>query len=135
METKINLAKFNIQDKISVFTQALKQAIVLEYFKNIFLLFSFSVVAQKYDTGTSDSYIIVGNSALVKCEIPSFVADFVSISSWVDNQNNEYYPSDSLGTYNSVNEKMILRWDTQVCSSLKKMNQRLGSQFTLKGHK
>ena len=55
------------------------------------------MVAQKYDTGTSDSYIIVGNSALVKCEIPSFVADFVSISSWVDNKNNEYYPSDSLG--------------------------------------
>ena len=41
----------------------------------------------------------MGNSALVKCEIPSFVADFVSISSWVDNQRNEYYPSDSLGSY------------------------------------
>ena len=66
---------------------------------NRFLPSSFSVVAQKYDTGTSDSYIIVGNSALVKCEIPSFVADFVSISSWVDNQRNEYYPSDSLGSY------------------------------------
>ena len=70
---------------------------VLTKFFRFFVFSSFSVVAQKYDTGASDSYIIVGNSALVKCEIPSFVADFVSISSWVDNKNNEYYPSDSLG--------------------------------------
>ena len=35
--------------------------------------------------------MIVGNSALMKCEIPSFVADFVSVESWKDNENNEYF--------------------------------------------
>ena len=35
--------------------------------------------------------MIVGNSALVKCEIPSFVADFVSVESWKDNEGNEYF--------------------------------------------
>ena len=65
---------------------------------SVLLLFKFfTVVAQKYETGTSDSYIIVGNSALVKCEVPSFVTDFITLMSWVDNSNNEYYPSESLG--------------------------------------
>ena len=35
--------------------------------------------------------MIVGNAALLKCEIPSFVADFVTIDSWIDNENNEYF--------------------------------------------
>ena len=35
--------------------------------------------------------MIVGNAALVKCEIPSFVADFVQVESWVDNDANHYY--------------------------------------------
>ena len=33
----------------------------------------------------------MGNSALLKCEIPSFVADFVTLDSWTDNQGNEYF--------------------------------------------
>ena len=34
--------------------------------------------------------IIVGNNALIKCLIPSFVADFVSIQAWVDSEGNEF---------------------------------------------
>ena len=30
---------------------------------------------------------------MVKCDIPSFVSDFVSVVSWVDNDNVEYFPS------------------------------------------
>ena len=37
--------------------------------------------------------MIVGNSALIKCEIPSFVADFVSVVSWVENNGLEYFPN------------------------------------------
>ena len=51
------------------------------------------MVAQAYTMGTSDAYVIVGNSALLKCEIPSFVADFVSVVSWVDSDNSEYFSS------------------------------------------
>ena len=39
-------------------------------------------------------HVIIGNSALVKCEIPSFVADFVNVISWTDNQGTEFFPSD-----------------------------------------
>ena len=46
-----------------------------------------------YETDADREYVILGNTALVKCEIPSFVADFVSIESWRDNQNNEYFSS------------------------------------------
>lgn len=31
-----------------------------------------------------------GNAAIVKCSIPSFVADFVSVVAWVDEDNEEY---------------------------------------------
>ena len=49
------------------------------------------VVTQEYETDADREYVIVGNSALVKCEIPSFVADFVSVESWRDNEGNEYF--------------------------------------------
>ena len=39
----------------------------------------------------------MGNSALLKCEIPSFVADFVSVVSWIDNDAIEYFPSNNNG--------------------------------------
>lgn len=29
-------------------------------------------------------YVIRGNAAVLKCSIPSFVADFVKVESWVD---------------------------------------------------
>ena len=52
-----------------------------------------SVVSQPYSTDAHKVYVIIGNSALVKCEIPSFVSDFVAVVSWVDNENIEYFPS------------------------------------------
>ena len=54
-----------------------------------------SVVTQDYETDADREYVIVGNSAIVKCEVPSFVADFVSVESWKDNENNEYFLGDS----------------------------------------
>ena len=35
--------------------------------------------------------MIIGNAALMKCEIPSFVADFVTVNSWIDNTGSEYF--------------------------------------------
>ena len=55
----------------------------------------FSVVTQSYITEAHNQHVILGNSALLKCEIPSFVADFVSVVSWSDNQGLEYYSSSS----------------------------------------
>ena len=55
--------------------------------------FNFTVVTQDYETGTSDAYVIIGNSALLKCEVPSFVGDFVSIVNWIDSKGNEHFPT------------------------------------------
>ena len=62
------------------------------HFNNILPTY-FSVVSQDYSTDAHKIHVIIGNSALVKCDIPSFVSDFVSVVSWVDNDNVEYFPS------------------------------------------
>ena len=50
-----------------------------------------SVVSQNYATRVNDADVILGNSALLKCEIPSFVTDFVSVKSWTDDTGLEYF--------------------------------------------
>lgn len=40
-------------------------------------------------------YVIRGNTAVLKCNIPSFVADFVRVEAWVGSDESEYtYGSD-----------------------------------------
>ena len=58
----------------------------------------FSVVSQAYSTDAHKIHVIIGNSALVKCDIPSFVSDFVSVVSWIDNDSVEYFPSQNGST-------------------------------------
>ena len=53
--------------------------------------FGFQVVMQDYQTDPRTIYAIVGNFALMKCDIPSFLADFVTIYSWTDGSGNEYF--------------------------------------------
>ena len=54
-------------------------------------VYLFAVVTQQYVAETHNVYVIIGNSALFKCEIPSFVADFVTIDSWNDNDGSQYF--------------------------------------------
>ena len=58
---------------------------------------------QGYDTDFHKAYVINGNSALLKCEIPSHVADFVTVESWVDNKGIEYFSeiNNNYGNYSS----------------------------------
>uniref|UniRef100_A0A336LNV3 CSON015509 protein n=1 Tax=Culicoides sonorensis TaxID=179676 RepID=A0A336LNV3_CULSO len=57
-----------------------------------FTIGSNTVVSQHYDTDGSKEYVIRGNSAIIKCQIPSFVADFVSVVSWHTDQDETFYP-------------------------------------------
>ncbi|MPC73792.1 hypothetical protein E2C01_068129 [Portunus trituberculatus] len=41
--------------------------------------------------------VIRGNSAILKCNIPSFVADFVSVQAWVTDKGDTYYKSRNYG--------------------------------------
>lgn len=45
-----------------------------------------TVVNQFYDAEIMNEYVIRGNTAVVKCSIPSFVADFVYVDSWIDEE-------------------------------------------------
>ncbi|XP_076374948.1 Down syndrome cell adhesion molecule 1 isoform X38 [Megalopta genalis] len=53
-----------------------------------------AVVAQYYDTDVNKEYAIRGNSAILKCVVPSFVADFVKVLSWHTDQGDEFLPGD-----------------------------------------
>ena len=65
------------------------QFFLAQFFKAIFQCF-FSAVNQEYETDVGKEYVIMGNSALMKCEIPSFVADLVQIISWIDSEGNSF---------------------------------------------
>jgi hypothetical protein len=51
---------------------------------------SSSVATQEYVTETHNVYVILGNSALLKCQIPIFVSDFVTVESWSDDKGNQF---------------------------------------------
>ena len=48
-----------------------------------------SVTRQSYETYGMVEPIINGNDAILKCSVPSFVADFVSVVAWIDSEGNE----------------------------------------------
>ena len=57
--------------------------------------FLLAVIHQEFKVHVPlESYVIKGNDAIVKCEIPSFVGDLVKISSWVDSSGKEYPASE-----------------------------------------
>lgn len=46
------------------------------------------VANQFYEAEIIKEYVIRGNTAILKCSIPSFVADFVYVESWIDETGN-----------------------------------------------
>lgn len=45
-----------------------------------------------------DVFVIKGNAAVFKCNIPSFVSDYVEIVSWQDTEGTQYPMASSYGT-------------------------------------
>ena len=45
----------------------------------------------------SNAYVIVGNAALIKCEIPSFVSDLVEVVNWEDEEGNVHTKNSDYG--------------------------------------
>ncbi|XP_040165858.1 Down syndrome cell adhesion molecule-like protein Dscam2 isoform X9 [Anopheles arabiensis] len=48
-----------------------------------------AVVSQYYEVDVNKEHVILGNSAIFKCLIPSFVADFVDVVSWTSGDDEE----------------------------------------------
>lgn len=56
------------------------------------IVLHFSVVNQYYEAQVYDVFVIKGNTAVFKCQIPSFVSDHVEIVSWQDTDKNMFLP-------------------------------------------
>lgn len=54
-------------------------------------------MSQSYEAEADNEYVIRGNSAVMKCEVPSFVADFVVVEMWLDSAGNTYLPGSNYG--------------------------------------
>lgn len=69
------------------------------------------VVPQFYQTEVNNEHVIRGNSAILKCVIPSFVADFVSVASWSSDDGETYRPSQAYGKKKKkrIEKKCIIR--------------------------
>lgn len=62
------------------------------------------VVTQFYDTDVNKAYVIRGNSVIMKCETPSYVADFLTVVSWHTDNGDVFYPGKINGiSFYSVN--------------------------------
>lgn len=60
-----------------------------------------------YDAEVLSEYIIKGNAAIIKCNIPSFVTDFVKVESWIGTEGGEEYKYDATDN-NSKELKSLL---------------------------
>lgn len=61
------------------------------------LFINLSVVAQNYDTDVNKEYVILGNSIILKCQVPSFVADFIEVISWHTDEKEDFFPGNNYG--------------------------------------
>lgn len=56
-------------------------------------------MSQFFVTEAENEYVIRGNAAVMKCKIPSFVADFVFVDAWISNTNEVFTRSDAQTDY------------------------------------
>ena len=61
----------------------------------------FSVTSQHFQVDIFREVVIVGNDAIFKCSVPSFVSDFVQVDSWVDSEGNNF-DSQAMGKEQSL---------------------------------
>lgn len=63
-------------------------------------------------------YVIRGNTAVLKCNIPSFVADFVRVEAWVGSDDTEYTYAANYGKFGE-NERLKQIIISLICSDLR----------------
>lgn len=77
------------------------------------MLFSFSltrgisriVVIQSYETDVIKEFAIRGNVAIMKCQVPSYVADFTYVVSWLTDKGEEFQAGRDYGKKKIKNER------------------------------
>ena len=99
------------------------------------------MVHQSYQTDVNLEHVIRGNSAVLKCSVPSFVADFVTVDTWLVDDNHvvhgdsfgkEITPlSDEVGDPPSLSPLPIQITTKKQTSSMNINRRRIGNRRTI----
>lgn len=54
------------------------------------LNFFLKAVIQYFEVEADNEYVIRGNSIVMRCKIPSYISDFVTVDMWRDTDNNTF---------------------------------------------
>ena len=81
-------------------------------FKHHLTKFVFSVASQTYRVAVHEEQVILGNDVLLKCNIPSFEADFVTVASWVDSEGLTFPVNKNYGKFSL--DDMSMDMDTHI---------------------
>ncbi|XP_076177155.1 cell adhesion molecule Dscam2 isoform X1 [Ptiloglossa arizonensis] len=52
-----------------------------------------AVVHQKYEVQVRDVYVLAGNTGVLRCEIPTFVKEYVAVTSWIQDSVFNIFPT------------------------------------------
>lgn len=74
----------------------------------------FTVVNQYYEAQVYDVFVIRGNTALFKCQIPSFVADHVEIVEWTATDGTSFKKDELFGNETTPNFSQLHFWTSLV---------------------
>lgn len=66
---------------------------------NSTFLSSVLVKVQDYEVDVSSTMVYRGNIAVLQCIIPSFMRDYLTVTSWLQDRSFHIYPSSDGGTF------------------------------------
>jgi len=79
---------------------------------------------QDFTVSASGSAVTRGNMAVLRCTVPSFVRDFLSVTSWLQDQKFNIYPSSDGG---KDHPKILNNNKVQISQLLFQFKQNIGN--------
>ncbi|XP_055315262.1 cell adhesion molecule Dscam2 isoform X3 [Sitodiplosis mosellana] len=89
------------------------------------------VVNQKYKVQVHDEYVMSGNTALLKCQVPSYMNEFVMVTAWVQDNGMHLYPNTDIGgKYNVLSNGELYINNASPADGLKSYTCRTINRLT-----
>ena len=76
---------------------ATKIAFNFSFLPDFDVFIKFSVAHQEYRVVVHEESVIIGNDVQFKCNIQSYVTDFVSVSNWIDSEGLSFTVNQNFG--------------------------------------
>ncbi|XP_042865020.1 Down syndrome cell adhesion molecule-like protein Dscam2 [Penaeus japonicus] len=77
-----------------------------------------TLVVQEFEVRVYDEYVISGNTAVLRCVVPSFVRDLVTVTAWVRDHAYHIYPSaHGDGKYQALLDGRLLVHNVEAADS------------------